>query len=987
MSANLGARILILLWTIAGGAVALTAGLHSRIAAPVWLILITCCGALLAGALGWLLTRHAWPFLRHAVGNSRRYITATALILGLLLAYAATPTLLYGPHLPERELVLTATGERDPAAQGSEVWFLGVYDASRHQPVPGTVTADPGWQHDGDRWVSPGDESATLRYRTRVTDALLLRCTAHPWSGILRFTWNGVAQEVSLYAETGGVREIPLSPLTLQAAPWTTLVYHFTVIVLHGLLIASALLVFIALLTRAWVDLVPLGGMLARCGQSVFGIGTAACVGYRVYADWLPHYLDDQLIASALAVAIGLLSGALAAWFAGHYVGHMLSARPRWIRVCWCLLAWAGGLLLVVAIPLERPVSPVAPVQNLRITATGQQNPDARGREIWVRSLTRANGNNVPLRSFAIDKGWELRDGAAFSNAAQPARLQWTGRASGDLTLEFVSHPWSGVIEIDWNGDTRRIDLFNEVTTTHTESLSVQPEAMQFVIGWRILSSLADACALGTLLLAISIWLATRQLPAPARPRRWEWAAYALVCASVWFFGLLVFWPGLMTADSMDQWTQITRGRLSDSHPAFHTLVNWGIVRVWESPAAIALSQILFGSIVVGWALSRMRTAGLQLWVAVATCALLAVSPVNAKLMITLWKDIPFSIALLVLIVMLWQVIVTNGAWLRQPYRWLALGVLAALATLLRHNGAPTAAAVFAMLFIVNVRQWHRLLLAGGVAAALFFGVRGPIYQFMGVSKVHSVSRYVQSATRPFFESRVQILAAHVVGGTPMSAEEIALLEEVTPLEKWAQLYNPCCMTKESSRKYMDDFGVYRRRTGEFAQLLERLYERNPVAIWRHYYWRTNYVWRVRFPEYKSYSTAIGIPRADGTVLTITHSGVKPDPTWPGFDYTYARFLEWLTADWRFNLNWRPAVHLWVLLAAVLVAAGAQRNWKILLLFVPIAVHSFFVAWLAPCHCFRYQYVVYLAALLLGPGLLLGGSKKVTRGRERGRGD
>jgi hypothetical protein len=65
------------------------------------------------------------------------------------------------------------------------------------------------------------------------------------------------------------------------------------------------------------------------------------------------------------------------------------------------------------------------------------------------------------------------------------------------------------------------------------------------------------------------------------------------LCCGTWALYLLAFWPGIMTEDSIDQWTQAQRGVFRDEHPAVHTLLIWLITRLWNSPAAVALLQIV----------------------------------------------------------------------------------------------------------------------------------------------------------------------------------------------------------------------------------------------------------------------------------------------------------------------------------------------------------------------------------------------------------
>lgn len=102
----------------------------------------------------------------------------------------------------------------------------------------------------------------------------------------------------------------------------------------------------------------------------------------------------------------------------------------------------------------------------MEITATGRRNVRSRGSEVWVTELADANGRVIPVDELRVEGDWERReqDGSVVlcSHQHQPARLRWKAKANGPLRLTLVSHPWSGVAQIRFNGVKRTIDLFSD---------------------------------------------------------------------------------------------------------------------------------------------------------------------------------------------------------------------------------------------------------------------------------------------------------------------------------------------------------------------------------------------------------------------------------------------------------------------------------------------------------------------------------------------
>src|SRR5262249_14752328 len=107
------------------------------------------------------------------------------------------------------------------------------------------------------------------------------------------------------------------------------------------------------------------------------------------------------------------------------------------------------------------------------------------------------------------------------------------------------------------------------------------------------------------------------------------------------------FFPGLGNRDVEWQLRQIATDRFNDWHPVAHTLLLGLVSWVCGSLAAVPLVQIviaagLFAAILVR--MSRMGTPRTVVWLVVAW---LAICPSYGLNLVCLWKDVPFSLAVL----------------------------------------------------------------------------------------------------------------------------------------------------------------------------------------------------------------------------------------------------------------------------------------------------------------------------------------------------
>jgi hypothetical protein len=192
-----------------------------------------------------------------------------------------------------------------------------------------------------------------------------------------------------------------------------------------------------------------------------------------------------------------------------------------------------------------------------------------------------------------------------------------------------------------------------------------------------VLAFLCDVLAVGTIALLLTRWaVVASHRPGTHGGGRLGILA-TILCLLSWSVVLAVKWPAVMTSDSLDQWGQIHRGVFWDHHPLPHTLWEWLVTRLWDSPAAIAVAQFLWLAAMVGWLVSELAEWGVSAWALVCLALAYALSPVNTAYSVTLWKDIPYGAAMLGLVVALLRVLRTRGRCLR---RWTFLASFVGLA-------------------------------------------------------------------------------------------------------------------------------------------------------------------------------------------------------------------------------------------------------------------------------------------------------------------
>lgn len=204
----------------------------------------------------------------------------------------------------------------------------------------------------------------------------------------------------------------------------------------------------------------------------------------------------------------------------------------------------------------------------------------------------------------------------------------------------------------------------------------------------------------------------TRDWPAGLR-----WAVI-LLPGLIWWLASL---PGNLTFDSIGSLTQIASGDYWNNHPVAYTLYLQALSLGGSALWLVTLLQsvaLASGVYAVGRSLHGSRN------VSAVVAGVIMLTPWAGPFAVTIWKDVPYAIALL------WGVVIALAA-ARSRSWWVLAGATALIAvgSSFRHNGWPVdlAAAVILAIVLLVRRSWNagaRVVGALVVGALLSIGVQ-----------------------------------------------------------------------------------------------------------------------------------------------------------------------------------------------------------------------------------------------------------------------
>lgn len=449
---------------------------------------------------------------------------------------------------------------------------------------------------------------------------------------------------------------------------------------------------------------------------------------------------------------------------------------------------------------------------------------------------------------------------------------------------------------------------------------------------------------------SILLWMyvrlpAERNLPRREHPVRFFLLCFLAIAAIYLSYLFFARYPGYLTKDSLSTVGQ-TLGTVPYNNvmPFWHTVsvgvwIRLGLFLFSDINAGIALThcmQILLMAACFSYTLVTLyqnRTPGLVL---AGVFFLYAAMPYNICYSVTLWKDVPFSVCVLLFVTSLYRLLSRTGkSW---EYIPLVVGILGF--ALLRTNGWYAFAATVLTLVFVFRRRYKKLL--GILLSILIFSwmLINPFLDALGVQKTD----FLEALAIPF-----QQLARVVADGYPLSEEEKATLDEIFYVDQIPDLYEPWLVDPiKFSAFRSENRQAIEENIGKYMSLYLRLGMRYPGAYLKAWIDQTKGYWNAGY----RYSIYPGGVRENDFGITEMYG-----------DNLISRGFDWWFTCFDDNVLFQPLVAIglqaWGLIACTLINVLKKRREA--LLCVPILV-LLIGLWLGtPVYSdFRYAYPFFL---------------------------
>ena len=429
--------------------------------------------------------------------------------------------------------------------------------------------------------------------------------------------------------------------------------------------------------------------------------------------------------------------------------------------------------------------------------------------------------------------------------------------------------------------------------------------------------------------------------------------------------------PGVLTVDSLNQLGQVM-GIIdySNHHPWIHTKIislfyniGYGITgSAYIGIACYTVFQILMVGLSVGYSLECLYEAGISKAVRNVLLICFIMLPYNLMYAITMWKDILFTMAVLVFTITVVRICKWDQAdWNEAPkakyMRDKVLFVICGFAMcVLRHNGlyAFTAAAAIWLIIRRKTLKTYMFLSIAILFAAIL--CRGPLMRACGVEP----GKYVYNMCMP-----LQQVGRVVAMGEEIPLEQTEWLEKVNTLDYIRAGFDIQCADPMFAWVIDGDEEFFDSHKSEFITLWLKMGIKHPISYIRAFIDLTKGYWTPMNPQQTVY---FGMSDND---LSLYPKPVMEGPALIKINELLTKLYGMIPI---YGLFYSMGSFLWIMLMLMAVCICKKEYGKIFA-FLPVFMLTLTLLIATPLVAdMRYSYALfvilpYQAVYVLGIGL------------------
>ncbi|MCR5224033.1 MAG: hypothetical protein K6C11_02685 [Bacilli bacterium] len=433
------------------------------------------------------------------------------------------------------------------------------------------------------------------------------------------------------------------------------------------------------------------------------------------------------------------------------------------------------------------------------------------------------------------------------------------------------------------------------------------------------------------------------------------------------------FFPGNMTSDSVDVIAQ-AMGILpiGGGHPPFYTLLLRLLFLVFRHPFSAIVANNFFMSLLLAYIFTYLRKDKVKSIYLYVMLILFTLSCNSLVLMTILWKDIPFTIALLWLTFEVYRVVKEKDKYFASKLNIARMVIALVFVYLLRYNGMFPYIVIIGYLIYVAIKSVKKkpVLFTIGLSVISLIIIKGPIFGLCGVERISLVSGGSSFAQKG-------VIALVYYDGN-LSDTDRKTIESIAPKDILMNVYSKYNIDTISFGEYSEEISENMSNLGsvELYKLYVKYFFIDPQIIVTDRLDSNNLLWSYVTPDDGFNSTyAVGIWYPDDYDYTAVKLPAPNDldsnayvPKINSLNNIVLKYLDTTQNTPLYYLFWRPAIALSFFL--ILCYYVIKNKIKVLPVMFPTIINILFWVMLLSHQSFRYlwfiqvnTYILYLIVL------------------------
>ena len=255
---------------------------------------------------------------------------------------------------------------------------------------------------------------------------------------------------------------------------------------------------------------------------------------------------------------------------------------------------------------------------------------------------------------------------------------------------------------------------------------------------------------------------------------------------------LLNEFPGIISPDSCNQ-IIMSLGyaeQITNHHPVFHTLLisiamNIGkLLGSYTTGIAIySIAQMIFTACVFSYTIYYMAKKNINIWIRLISLAFFALYPPFAAYSVTMWKDIPFGLIMVLFTICIIELITNKEEFLKSIKNNIIFVIIMILTFLFRNNGIYVIVLTMPFMILASKDYRKRMSIICTIVLVSYILVKGPIFSILNIEE----GGIKESLSVPL----QQFARITKYQGDKLTTEEKEAIYEFLPVEDLANRYNP----------------------------------------------------------------------------------------------------------------------------------------------------------------------------------------------------